>query len=355
MKLLSEGGNRVGITGGFGFKGSWLALTLLEMGNNVSVFGHAPRIKNALGQGIVRSDRLDKSSVVGDLENLSVLQGWMKNYKPEVIFHFGSRALVSEAEDNAIDFLLSNSNGTVNLFKAIQNLEISNINLAVATTDKVYARGYSAHSESDRLWGSEPYSMSKVSQEIVIESAKNFCKLNNIGMITLRCGNVVGGGDRSVGRLVPDLIEGWLTNSTVKIRNPKAVRPWQHVVEVTEKYIKLMDLLISKKISDQDSKINVGPNSNTISLTVSEVIGHLQPEISPKVEEISSKFDEDPFLQINTDRQDRLLGSLRQIGTIERFALVKDWEKEFFLGEDPVSITRKQIRNWFRMGPINES
>jgi CDP-glucose 4,6-dehydratase len=332
-----------------------LVLALLELGNTVSVFGHSPRNKNTLGQGVLHLNQLDKTSVIGDLENLTELQEWIKNFEPEIIFHFGSRALVSEAKSNPIDFLLANSNGTVNLFKAIQNLGISNINLAIATTDKVYERSNLAHRENDRLWGSEPYSMSKVSQEIIVEVAKKFCDSKNIGVLTLRSGNLIGGGDRSPGRLVPDLVAGWMTNSTVEIRNPQAVRPWQHVVEVAEKYIYLMDLMITRKISKEDRTVNVGPNSEDMSLTVSEVISHLQPDISPIVQTTASAYNEDPFLQIDTHRQDRLLGTSRRIETIGRFALIKDWEKRVSSGEDPVQVTRMQIRDWFGMEPINES
>ena len=238
-------GKTVLVTGHTGFKGSWLCYWLNRLGAKVvGVSLHDRKLSESLS---VELDKNFFSQYQLDIRNLVGMKGLLTSVKPDLIFHLAAQAIVGTSYSAPIDTWTTNVTGTANLLEACCGLE-SDCSVVVITSDKVYKNqewcwGYR---EDDQLGSSDPYSASKAAAELVIKSyIDSFCKKEgNIRMAVARAGNVIGGGDWSEGRLIPDCARAWLKNTTVEIRNPNSTRPWQHVLEPLSGYLCLADNLL---------------------------------------------------------------------------------------------------------------
>ncbi|HWX08558.1 MAG TPA: CDP-glucose 4,6-dehydratase, partial [Gaiellaceae bacterium] len=230
-------GRRVLLTGHTGFKGSWLALQLAELG--AEVVGYANGVPTEPSLYELADAGRDLVSITGDVRDAQLLRGTVADYRPEIVFHLAAQALVRASYVDPPGTFAVNVLGTVNLLEALRAVDSARVVVNV-TTDKVYAphTGGAPYTEDEPLGGHDPYSTSKAASELVTASYRVSFP-GGAALATARAGNVIGGGDWAADRLIPDLMRGALAGEPVVVRHPDAVRPWQHVVNANGGYLLL--------------------------------------------------------------------------------------------------------------------
>lgn len=278
-------GRRVLLTGHTGFKGSWLLLWLQELGADVWTFSREPEsdpnLFHQLSNQRPAGNRWQHQ--IGDLADLDALKNVVQVSQPEIVLHLAAQPLVRRSYQDPIGTWNTNLIGSLHLLEALRPLDHL-CAVVMITTDKVYANkewsyGYR---EPDRLGGYDPYSASKAGAEIAIDSWRSsFCGLadhqtDHLKIATARAGNVIGGGDWAVDRIVPDAMRALAKNHIIKVRNPSATRPWQHVIEPLSGYLRLAEVLLSG--SDPPCEpFNFGPSlesNRPVSDLVSAILEH---------------------------------------------------------------------------------
>lgn len=264
-------GRRVMVTGHTGFKGGWLALWLTKLGATVSGFALAPDGSPSFFEAINLKELCDHQ--IGDICNLENLVNAVRSAKPEIVFHLAAQALVRRSYRAPLTTIATNVMGTAHLIEACRLAggvrAIVNI-----TSDKVYENPERSlpHRESDPLGGYDIYSASKACADIIARSYSraflNAAGITPISLATVRAGNVIGGGDWAEDRLIPDLVRAFTSGKTAHIRAPRAVRPWQHVLDVTRGYLMIARALIEQNNSCPPA-INLGPDLTA--MTVGEI------------------------------------------------------------------------------------
>lgn len=314
------------ITGHTGFKGSWLVHWLSRY--NVKIMGISLNQDSRLNlfKFIDKKKLIDKRF---DIVDYKKLEKNFLEFKPDIIYHLAAQAFVKKSVIQPLETFRTNIIGTVNILNCINKLNKKTTSVIV-TSDKCYenlnlVRGYR---EEDRLGGHDPYSASKASAEIVFRSYfKSILKKNNkIRIATARAGNVIGGGDWSPDRLIPDCVKAWASHQKVKIRNPDSTRPWQHVLEPLSGYIALSYFLDKNKNINGDS-FNFGPRIKEVA-TVRKVL------------QISQKYWKDAkfkFYKENFFKEDNLL----KLNSTKAFKVLK-WKKILTLDK-----TLELTMNWY--------
>jgi len=237
-------GKRVFLTGHTGFKGSWLSLWLNKLGAKVTGYALPGPTSPSLFELANVEDSLDES-IIGNITDLDQLKNAICQAKPEIIIHMAAQPLVRKSYEDPITTYHTNVVGTLNVLEASRACSSIRVILNV-TTDKIYEnkewhRGYR---EDDTLGGFDPYSSSKACSELITSAYRSsFFKETNIKVATARAGNVIGGGDWAENRLIPDVISTLATGEKIVIRSPKAIRPWQHVLEPLSGYLLLCEQL----------------------------------------------------------------------------------------------------------------
>lgn len=267
-------GKRVFITGHTGFKGAWMLQIFHWLGAEVKGFALAPEKETDLYNQI-EGDKLC-NSVIGDIRNLEKLKEEIAGFEPHFVFHMAAQSLVRRSYDCPSDTFMVNTQGTAHVLDALRSVHVPCVALMI-TTDKVYEnpeRG-EAFKEDDKLGGYDPYSASKAAAEIVVDSYRrsffNPADYSNheTAVASVRAGNVIGGGDYSTDRIVPDIVHALDFDETVGLRNPHSVRPWQHVLEPVGAYI-----LLAAKMSEDpvrySTAFNFGPVADDM-LTVEDL------------------------------------------------------------------------------------
>jgi len=274
LKSIYEG-KRIFVTGHTGFKGSWLIKILYDYGAIIKGYALAPEADLNL-YSEMNGDVMCHSEI-NDLRDATALTNALLDFQPDFIFHLAAQSLVRKSYETPLETFEVNVIGTANLLDAIRLLE-KKCNVVLITTDKVYQNNelHQPYKESDRLGGYDPYSASKACCELLIDSYKNsffnFADLHKHkkAIAVCRAGNVIGGGDWSRDRLLPDIAKALNEENEIVIRNPKAIRPWQHIVEPLFGY-----LMLGKKLNENPIKysqaFNFGPNVDD-SLTVEEIV-----------------------------------------------------------------------------------
>ena len=268
-------GKRVFLTGHTGFKGSWMLQILHWLGANVKGYALAPEKSNDL-YNQVEGDKLCYSSVIADICDKQRLVTELVRFEPHFVFHFAAQPLVRRGYEMPSYTFLANTQGTAHVLDAIRALAPATAGVMI-TTDKVYdnpERGI-PFKEDDKLGGYDPYSASKAAAEIVIDSyRRSFFNPDDYSnheksIAAARAGNVIGGGDYSDDRIIPDIVRAISFGETVGLRNPNSIRPWQHVLEPLSAY-----LLLAAKMSEDPTRYamayNFGPNPEDM-LTVEEL------------------------------------------------------------------------------------
>jgi len=262
-------GKKVLLTGHTGFKGSWLALWLHELGAQITGIALAPESKPNLFSEANIEQLIDHR--VCDIRELAALNEFIGSSKPEIVIHLAAQALVRKSYSEPVETFATNIMGSANVLEAIRHCP--GIKVAVmVTTDKVYEINGSGKPfmETDRLGGHDPYSASKAASELVISSYHDsFLADIGVAVASARAGNVIGGGDWSEDRLIPDAIKSWQKGQPLEIRMPGAVRPWQHVLDALCGYLILAEQLWSD--AGKSAAYNFGPDDDN-NATVKDVI-----------------------------------------------------------------------------------
>jgi CDP-glucose 4,6-dehydratase len=236
-------GKRVLLTGHTGFKGSWLALWLRRLGADVVGIALPPITTPSLFGLAAIDDLID--SRIGDIRDAGEMARQVRSSAPDVVFHLAAQALVRTSYDEPLPTFATNVQGTANVLEAVRGSATTRVVVAI-TTDKVYrnVEQIYPYRETDPLGGHDPYSASKAAAEIVIASYRDsYLAAQGVAVASARAGNVIGGGDWSTDRLIPDAVRAWSMGQPLSIRRPQAFRPWQHVLEPLAGYLKLAERL----------------------------------------------------------------------------------------------------------------
>lgn len=256
-------GRRVFLTGHTGFKGSWLSLWLQHLGAEVTGYALEPPTNPSL---FAKADiAACMHSVIGDVRDGAILSSVMQSAQPEVVFHLAAQSLVRPSYADPVGTYETNLLGTIHLLEAVRRTPSVRA-VVVITTDKCYENKewIWPYRETDPLGGYDPYSSSKACAEIVTNSWRDSFfnparyEEHKVAVASARAGNVIGGGDWSVDRLIADIVRAFSTGKTLEIRNPKATRPWQHVLEPLRGYLTLAEKLHTGGIK-YASAFNFGP------------------------------------------------------------------------------------------------
>jgi len=322
-------GKKVLVTGHTGFKGSWLCLWLNKLGADVSGISLEPEtvpnlFEDADIQGIVNSHFCD-------IRDRDALEKLIKQISPDIVFHLAAQALVRKSYSIPVETFDTNFTGTLNLLDALRKSVGVKVALMI-TTDKVYSDNFGAHaySENSALGGHDPYSASKAACEIVIDCyRKSYLSSTGPVIASVRAGNVIGGGDWSEDRLIPDAIRAWDSGSQLEIRMPNAVRPWQHVLDPLYGYLKLAEAMWS------DSKFadswNVGPQLENV-VTVREVIERAHSFYGSGETvygESPPGLHEADCLRLNASKIENELGIKAILPVHEAVGLTIEWYKKY--------------------------
>ncbi len=261
-KLTFWQNKKVLVTGHTGFKGSWLSLWLDMLGAKVVGFAQTP----STTPNLFSLANIEKNiiSVIGDIRDYQQIQHTVHTHRPEIIFHLAAQPLVRYSYKHPIETYATNVLGTVHLLEAARQTGSVKTIINI-TTDKCYENqewdwGYR---ENDRLGGHDPYSNSKACSELVTAAYRSSYFTTDTAIASARAGNIIGGGDWSIDRLIPDIIRSCLANEPVLIRNPDAIRPWQHVLDPLYGYLTLAQCLHEEPHSFAES-FNFGPDEHEI-------------------------------------------------------------------------------------------
>ena len=300
-------GKKVLITGHTGFKGTWLTYVLDQTGAKVLGYALPPNSNPNLFDKITFSNNF--RSIIGDIRDYISLSRVVTDFQPDFVFHMAAQPLVLESYENPHSTHMINYVGTLNLLEILKTVKSRPTSVFI-TTDKVYRNleFHKSFSEKDALGGLDPYSSSKAASEILIESYYySFFKNNKLGLASVRAGNVIGGGDWSKNRLIPDIIRAHQANHKLVIRDKNSVRPWQHVLEPLFGYLNLAKKL--KASPDKYSSAwNFGPLSNQHK-TVNDVLNEAQiNNIIPNVTFSNNEIKESKYLALNSDKAVKELG-----------------------------------------------
>jgi CDP-glucose 4,6-dehydratase len=336
-------GRRVLITGHTGFKGSWLALWLCEHGAEVTGIALDPESEDGAFNLLapwpgLRDERLDLTR--------SDLAPTIARAAPEVVFHFAAQSLVSQGLQYPVDTYRTNVIGTVRLLEALRSLEYP-VTCVVATTDKVYKNDHSGRrfEESEPLGGNDPYSTSKACVELILEQWRRD-ESGGMRLVSVRCGNVIGGGDRSVGRLIPDVVRSACSREPLKLRSPLASRPWVFVLDALDGYLR-----IAKSVSCSESfvpAVNIGPSEGAHVVTVSDLARLAAQAIDEAILIVpGAHVDvEDVPLQLDSRLAEKVIGWRPRLTIEESVAWTAQWERGVIDGLDMRSITVDQARRY---------
>ena len=251
---------KVFITGHTGFKGSWLSIFLSHLGAEVTGYSLKPSTKPSLFV-LANIKKIIKKSIISDVRDYAKLEREIKKSKATIIFHLAAQPLVRYSYLNPKETFDTNFSGSLNILECIKKNKTIKTGIII-TTDKVYDISKNKiFKETDKLGGLDPYSSSKVCVEFLFNSyLKSFFKTGKQMIATVRAGNVIGGGDYSLDRLVPDIYKSMKKGKKIILRNPKAVRPWQHVLEPLSGYLMLAQNIHNKRIKKINQNWNFAPN-----------------------------------------------------------------------------------------------
>lgn len=343
---------RVFLTGHTGFKGSWLSIWLKMMGANICGYSLKPPTKTNLfeianvKQGII--------SIEGDIRHAQTLQSAIADFQPEIIFHLAAQAIVRESYSDPLTTYETNVMGTVNLLEAVRNVD-SVRTVIIVTSDKCYENrewmwGYR---ENEAMGGYDPYSSSKGCAELVTSAYQRsyFDQNNRVTLSSVRAGNVMGGGDWAVERLIPDLCRAFSNKEAAEIRSPNAIRPWQHVLEPLSGY-----LLLAEKSTQQPKQFAGGWNFGSDyedAKPVAWIADKLASIWGEDVDWFSDIKSEQPheanILRLDCSKARSLLNWLPRLNLSQSLELTANWYKALSQECDMRVFTNQQIKSYIEM------
>lgn len=346
-------GRRVFITGHTGFKGSWLTTWLLMLGAEVCGCSLGPPTEPSHFEILGLSDQIDH--ITGDIRDREMLFRRMEEFRPEIVFHLAAQALVRPSFADPLTTFDTNVTGTLNVLEALRRTD--SVRAAVLiTSDKAYRNlewpwGYR---ETDRLGGEDPYSASKGCAELVIYCYLNSFFQNGPSAAGARAGNVIGGGDWALDRIVPDAVRAWSQNQKVQIRSPRATRPWQHVLEPLSGYLCLGAGLWRKDSLAVGESFNFGPDAGVIA-SVEALLSAMARHWPGAGWEIVGEQDpgrrEANLLKLCCDKALAHLDWEATLSFEQTVKLTADWYRTCYLesGADLAALTRGQVEKYVEL------
>ncbi len=326
-------GRTVLITGHTGFKGSWLALWLKKLDAKVIGFALKPPTKPShfelLGLNII--------SVIGDIRDHNTVNKVFSKYKPEIVFHLAAQPIVRYSYANPVETFETNVMGTLNVFESCRKVPVKAI--VNITSDKVYENKewHWGYRESDTIGGYDPYSCSKGCSELITSSYRSSF-FNEALLASARAGNVIGGGDWAIDRLIPDIMKAVSKNRHVVIRNPYSTRPWQHVLDSLSGYLLLGQKLLERK-KEYAEAWNFG-NSNNDSWTVEEVVKQAKSQwnsVRYKIQHDRNSPHESGSLKLDCSKAYNMLNWMPVWTTEQSIQKTISWYKEFYQNTNVLS------------------
>jgi len=343
---FSWSGRRVFLTGHTGFKGSWLALWLHQLGAEVHGYALDPPTEPALFHAASVAGTL-ASDTRADLAERAGLRAAIARAAPEIIFHLAAQPLVRASYEDPVGTFATNVLGTAHLLDAARDLASLRA-IVVVTTDKVYENREWVHPyrEEDRLGGHDPYSASKAAAEIITASMRSSFFQSGARIATARAGNVIGGGDWAADRLVPDCLRAFSSGEPVRLRFPGALRPWQHVLEPLDGYLSLASALCAEDGARFAKAWNFGPDpaGNGSVGAVADALARLWGEDANVIHEASSSNPHEAgLLTLDNSAAHHHLGWRPRWDLPAALARTVEWHRAWMEGDDAGAISLQQI------------
>lgn len=346
-------GKRVFLTGHTGFKGGWLALWLERLGADVTGYALAPSTEPNLHGLAAGSSRV--RSVIADIRDLDRLKAAIGASRPEIVLHLAAQPLVRRSYVDPVETYSTNVMGTVNLLEAIRVVEGVRA-VVVVTSDKCYENqewqwGYR---ENEPMGGFDPYSNSKGCAELVTASFRSSFfnpathAEHGVAVASGRAGNVIGGGDWSDDRLVPDLLRAFSAGGTADIRNPHSVRPWQHVLEPLRGYMMLAEKLYADG-PDWGGAWNFGPNdadTKPVSWIADELVSRWGPGAAWSTGAQAGQPHEARWLKLDCSKARQTLGWIPRWNLKQSLGAIVEWQQAWLGGADMAAFTIGQIEQY---------
>ncbi len=347
-------GKKVLITGHTGFKGSWLSIWLNKLGADVTGLALDPQYDNSN----FNLSRIESfiTDIRLDIKEKHLIFESFKQVKPEIVFHLAAQPLVLDSYKFPLETFETNTQGTVNILEAIRKTDSVKTAIFI-TTDKVYENKewFWPYRENEKLGGFDPYSASKSASEIIISSYRNSffnpCNYKDHGksIASVRAGNVIGGGDWAENRIVPDCIKSLENNTSIEVRNPKAVRPWQHVLEPLAGYLLLGANMMQKPMEFAEAW-NFGPENENICNVGSLVKLIIDSYGEGNWEDVSKSnvLHEAKFLSLDINKAKYKLNWKPLLTIEETVNFTIDWYKNY-KRQDVLNLCSNQIEHYMKI------
>ncbi len=345
-------GKRVLVTGHTGFKGSWLSIWLLELGANVIGYSSGVPTKPSNFEACLLKSRV--KHIKGDIKNIVTLKKAFKDHSPQVVFHLAAQPIVRLSYEKPQETFLTNIAGTVNVLECLR--EFSFVKSAVIiTSDKCYKNRewYWGYREDDEMGGNDPYSASKGAAELVFHSyCESFFKSKGdiCKVASARAGNVIGGGDWAVDRIIPDCVNAFSKGKTLSIRNHMATRPWQHVLESLSGYLWLASQLTTDIENINCNPFNFGPDQKVVE-SVKDLITTFRKYFGKgkyKYQKDMKGIKESLSLKLSCDKALKILKWHSVLSFKQTVKMTADWYKHFYENKkvDMFQFTKNQIQEY---------
>ncbi|MBE0426179.1 MAG: CDP-glucose 4,6-dehydratase [Nitrospirae bacterium] len=336
---------KVMITGHTGFKGSWLSIWLKRIGANVVGYSLPPPTNPSLFE--IANVNRGITSIEGDIRNFEYLKSTIDRYRPEIIIHMAAQALVRYGYENPLETYSTNVMGTVNILESVRQVNGVRV-LVIVTSDKCYDNkewcwGYR---ENDTLGGRDPYSSSKACAEMVTTAyCKSYFSHNDVAIASVRAGNVIGGGDWSEDRLIPDIMKAFMEHRPVIIRSPQSIRPWQYVLDPLYGYLLLAERLWSNG-QEYAGGWNFGPpkeDAKPVSWIVEEIKKMWGDDASWELDNYSGNPKEALCLKLDCSKAKHLLGWSPNLNLHIALKWIVDWYRAYMQNENMQKYSNDEI------------
>ena len=349
---------RVFVTGHTGFKGAWLTAMLNEMGAKTAGFALSPEPKDrpSLYAAGIKPNTTD---TIGDIRDLAKVEKALTEFKPDIIFHMAAQALVLPSYEDPIGTFATNVMGTVHIL--MSGLKCPSLKVLVnITSDKCYENRewIWPYRENDPMGGHDPYSASKGAAEITASSLRrSFFNERKISLPSVRAGNVIGGGDWALHRIVPDLMQSFAKGEAAPIRNPQAIRPWQHVLEPLRAYLMIAEAGWADPLATSKGW-NVGPDSDAarpvlqLAEKAVQVWGDkARLDVSP----VANKKHEATFLKLDTNQIRGELGWRPLLNFDDSLEWTVRWYRDFYKGTAADTLCKKHVQDYLKLNDLKSA
>jgi len=352
-------GKRVFITGHTGFKGGWLCLWLKKLGAEVTGYALPPITTPSLFTAAHVQDGM--CSLIGDVANRERLANAMAEAKAEVVIHLAAQALVRYSYQHPVETYATNVMGTVHVLEAVRHCD-SVRSVLVVTSDKCYENRErkAGYREDEAMGGFDPYSNSKGCAELVVAAYRQsfFTEQGRVAVATARAGNVIGGGDWSADRLIPDMVRAFCAGEAVCIRNPDAVRPWQHVFEALHGYLLLLENMMENP-SAFSQAWNFGPedaDARDVAWIVKQFVSQWNSNLCDadwRIEREIGSLHEAHILRLDCSKARRELNWRPVLDFELTLQWIADWYRCYYSKKDVLALSQRQLDEFQEMVSVD--